>query len=312
MLESATSRAEVIDAASTIRLENARTGFQWEKLPVAEKAKTDRPLTAKEMQFLLTEASPRHYTSEMTATKLSYLAVGHEARAKTEALMRAEIAPSPEAVQLIGSLESRVRRRDLKNSLAATRHFLASLNTSNDELRYKNVFDHRELYQRLPAAERDFVYQRAVQQKQSLESKLAPREKGDEVRVSDSTHATGEINTSLKHDDLAALRRAVKDNVVELVGHNPEVTSVQLAERTSLVFGAALAKIGFSDVDVKCEIDAINREMGEGVVNGLRSANLDQHRRDVNQHINSRNSSGDNGSRVGATQERFSDRLLTR
>jgi hypothetical protein len=264
------------------------------------------------MQFLLTEASPRHYTSEMTATKLSYLAVGHEARAKTGALMRAEIAPSPEAVQLIDSLESRVRRRDPNDSLAATRHFLASLNTSNDELRYKNVFDHRELYQRLPAAERDFVYQRAVQQKQSLESKLAPREKGDEVRVGDSTHATGELNTELKNDDLAALRRAVKDNVVELVGHNPEVTTVQLAERTSLVFGAALAKIGFSDVDVKCEIDAINREMGEGVVNGLRSANLDQHRRDDNQHMNSRNSSGDTGSRAGATQERLSDRFLTR
>ena len=82
--------------------------------------------------------------------------------------------------------------------------------------------------------------------------------------------------------------------------------------RNTVTQQSALAKIGFSDVDVKCEIDAINREMGEGVVNGLRSANLDQHRRDVNQHINSRNSSGDNGSRVGATQERFSDRLLTR
>lgn len=312
MLEGATSRSEVIDAASTIRLENARIGFQWEKLSEAEKAKTDRPLTAKEMQFLFSEASPRHYTSEMNATKLSYLAVGHEARAKTGALMRAEIAPSPEAVQLIDSLESRVRRRDFKDSLAATRHFLASLNTSNDELRYKNEFDHKELYQRLPAAERDFVYQRAVQQKQSLESKLAPREKGDGVRVSDSTLATGELYTALKNADLAALRSALKDNVVELVGHNPDVTTVQLAERTSLVFGAALAKIGFSDVEVKCEIDAINREMGEGVVNGLKSINVNQHRRDVNQHMNSRNSSGDTGSRGGATQERFSDRFLTR
>lgn len=43
MLERASSRDEVIETASRIRLENARIGFQWEKLTDPEKAKTPPP-----------------------------------------------------------------------------------------------------------------------------------------------------------------------------------------------------------------------------------------------------------------------------
>ena len=172
MLECASSRDEVIDAASRARLENAELGFRWETLPEKERPKIARPLTSKEMQFLFTESSPRHYTSEMTATKLSYLSVSSDAKIKTDALIRGEIPPSLEAAQLIDSLESRLGRRYLNDSLAATRHFLQSLKTPNYELRYKNEFDHSDVYRKLPAAERDFVYQRAVLQKEGLESKL--------------------------------------------------------------------------------------------------------------------------------------------
>ncbi len=49
MLERASSRDEVIDAASRVRLENARLGFQWEKLPETERANMAPPLTSREM-----------------------------------------------------------------------------------------------------------------------------------------------------------------------------------------------------------------------------------------------------------------------
>ena len=64
MLENASSRSELMDAASRIRHENARVGLQWVALTPPEKAGTVRPLTAKEIQVLFTEVSPRHYTGK--------------------------------------------------------------------------------------------------------------------------------------------------------------------------------------------------------------------------------------------------------
>ena len=131
-----------------------------------------RPLTSKEMQFLFTESSPAHYTGEMTAARLSYAHTGASRRAMTESLLKGEIKPSPEADKLIESLESRLQRREIKDSLLATKHFFESVKTPNELLKYKNNFDHREIYQKLPPQEKDFVYARATQQKENLEYQL--------------------------------------------------------------------------------------------------------------------------------------------
>lgn len=259
MLERASTRDEVIDAASRIRLENARLGFQWETLPEKEKAKTSPPLTSKEMQFLLTEASPRQYTSEMTAAKLSYVSVGSDAKIKTDALMRGEIHPSLEAVQLIDSLEGRVERRQLKDSISATKHFLQSLKTSNDELRYKNEFDHSDVYRKLSPAERDFVYQRAVLQKEELESKLVPDEPERQKQIG---------MTSLPKDEEKAFcefRDELKSGILDLIKSGSELDHQEVTTQAASILDSTFAKnglIGRADHDA---MSVLSRELSEGI-----------------------------------------------
>jgi hypothetical protein len=168
-LETAVTRAEVIDAASQIRSENASLGLKWKELPNSEKQRQPRPLTAKEMQFLFTEASPAHYTPEMTVTRLGYAHAGASRRLMAEALIGGEIKPSEEAQRLVDSLESRLNRKELRDSISATKHFFESIKTPDENLKYKNRFDHREIYSKLPPPEKDFVYHRAVNQKENLE-----------------------------------------------------------------------------------------------------------------------------------------------
>ena len=66
-------------------------------------------------------------------------------------------------------MESRLERRDLETGISATKHFFESLKTPNEQLKYKNDFDHREIYLKLPPQEKDFVYTRATQQKENLQ-----------------------------------------------------------------------------------------------------------------------------------------------
>jgi uncharacterized protein YeaO (DUF488 family) len=172
-LESAASRDEVMKTASEIRTENASIGMSWKDLPKSEKEKLPRPLSQKELQFLFTESSPAHYTNEMTAARLSFAHSGASRRAMTESLLKSEITPSPEAQKLIKTLESRLNRPNINNSLLATKHFFESVKTPNEQLKYKNSFDHRAHYQKLPPQEKDFVYIRATQQKENLEYQLA-------------------------------------------------------------------------------------------------------------------------------------------
>lgn len=172
-LESAATRDDVMKISSEIRAENAGLGLGWKDLKNEEKENLPRPLTRREMQFLFTESSPAHYTGEMTAVRLSFAHSGVSRRAITESLLKGEIAPSPEARKLIESLESRLHRRDLKDSLLATKHFHLSVKNPNESLKHKNDFDHREIYQKLPPQEKDFVYQKASQQKENLEYQLA-------------------------------------------------------------------------------------------------------------------------------------------
>jgi hypothetical protein len=172
-LESAANRADVMKSASRIRAENTALGIKWKDLAKGEKENFPRPLSQKEMQFLFTETSPAHYTNEMTAVRLSYAHIGASRRAMTESLVKGEISPSPEAQKLIVSLESRLQRREINDSLLATKHFFESIKTPNESLKYKNKFDHKEIYQKLPPQEKDFVYFVATHQKENLEYRLA-------------------------------------------------------------------------------------------------------------------------------------------
>lgn len=257
MLESATSRSEVIDAASKIRLENARLGFEWDRMADAQKAGTPHPLTSKEMQYLFTEVSPRHYTSEMTAVRLSYSNAGDAARTKTDALIRAEISPSREAQQLIDGLEARMERRRMSDALSATRHFLQSLKTPNDEMRYKNPFDYREVYQKLPPAERDFVYQRAVHQKESLESRLVDASM-------DRPTARPENVPGETKERISTFREALKADIAGALENSPHMSPRELKERTSSMILINLEKAGSKDLD-QIHTLVMGRELGEQI-----------------------------------------------
>lgn len=172
-LEAAGNRNDVIKTASDIRIENAALGLKWKDLEAGEKKQHPKPLTNREMQFLFTETSPAHYTPEMTVARLSYAHSGSSRRQITEALMKGEIRPSPEAQKLIDSLQSRLERRELKDSILGTKHFFESLKTPDEKLKYKNDFDHQKIYQKLPPQEKDFVYQKTNRQKENLEYRLA-------------------------------------------------------------------------------------------------------------------------------------------
>lgn len=261
MLDNASSRSELMDAASRIRHENARVGLQWGTMTKAEKAETTRPLSSKEMQFLFTEVSPRHYTGEMTALRLAYSNSGNAARTKTDALMRGEIEPSKEAMRLIESLESRLERPRSTDSLSATKHFLQSLKTPNDELRYKNAFDHSEIYRKLPPAERDFVYQRAVRQKEILETRLIDR-------ASDrQTPASTMVNKS-PTTDFNALREDLKTRFLEFITTNPKLDDHELSEGVTLILETSLANKGLAGRVDRESVKALSRELSDAIGKG--------------------------------------------
>ncbi len=200
-LETAETRDGVMKTSAEIRAENASLGLKWKELTMGEKEKIPRPLTNREMQFLFTESSPAHYTNEMTAARLSFAHSGASRRAMTESLIKGEIKPSPEAQKLIESLESRLQRRDINHSLLATKHFFESIKSPNDTLKHKNSFDHREIYQKLPSQEKDFVYARATQQKENLQYQLAfkkeqVKSKEEISRFEPSVHQTSQAERS--------------------------------------------------------------------------------------------------------------------
>lgn len=201
MLDRCQSREEVIDASSRIRIENASARTHAEQKGQHHDSKSLSALTSKELQMLFTEPSPRHYTSEMIVAKLNYAGDGASRNAKTEALLKGEIEPGPEARKLVDSLESRMGRKYIDESLAATRHFLQSLKTPNEELRYKNSFDHSDLYRKLPPSEKDFVYQRATEQKNRL---LSTSQKFSDQHGLRTDIAVGQLQDAMKAELLAS------------------------------------------------------------------------------------------------------------
>jgi hypothetical protein len=230
-LESAATRDEVMKSASEIRAENAALGLKWKDLEMSEKAKRARPLTGKEMQFLFTESSPAHYTGSMTAARLSYAHSGASRRQMTESLLKGEISPSPEAHKLIESLQSRLQRREIKDSLSATRHFFESIKSPEKELKYKNSFDHREIYQKLPPQEKDFVYRRATEQKENLEYRLVFKkqqlDKGVEIgRIEKGKSQTSQAEKSYHLNSWFNQARILGDKVEQ-----PALAQKEISER---------------------------------------------------------------------------------
>jgi hypothetical protein len=229
-LETATTRAELIDAASQIRAENAGLGLKWKELTASKKQQQPRPLTAKEMQFLFTEASPAHYTAEMTVAKLGFAHAGADRKLIAEAMIRGEIKPSEEAKKLVDSLESRLNRKELRDSLSATKHFFESLKTPDEDLKYKNPFDHREMYSKLPPAERDFVYQRAVNQKENLEYRQLFQEqqklRHDDLEPKDVVHSeTGKAEMSYQLLSQFNQAHVLGERIQSTVLTSPEIKS---------------------------------------------------------------------------------------
>ena len=84
----------LIDSAFETRAENANLGLNWKIHGPKEKQAQHNPLSAREMQFLFTEASPSHYTSEMTVTRLAYAHAGASRGLMAEALIKGDIQPS--------------------------------------------------------------------------------------------------------------------------------------------------------------------------------------------------------------------------
>lgn len=186
------------------------------------------------------------------------MSVGNEAKTKTDALMRGDILPSPEAAQLIESLKSRLGRRQLKDSVSATKHFIQSLKTPNAELRYKNAFDHSEIYRKLPPAERDFIYQRAVLQKESLETRLIDRASDRPTPASTTVHKSPAT-------DFNTLREDLKTRFLEFVTTNPKLDDHELSEGVTLILETSLAKKGLAGRVDHESVKALSRELSDGI-----------------------------------------------
>lgn len=234
-LESATTRTEVMKTASEIRIENAALGLKWKDLEKGEKAKLPRPLSQKEMQFLFTETSPAHYTGEMTALRLSYAHAGASRRAMTESLIKGEINASPEANKLIESLESRLVRRELKDSISATKHFFESLKTPNENLKLKNKFDHRQVYRNLPPQEKDFVYTKTTQQKENLEYKFVYQQNKAAARNEPRRAGLDKLETSKKEKSFHLLSGF---NQARILGEKIESSALVSKEITTRDFNS--------------------------------------------------------------------------
>lgn len=261
-----------MEAASKIRQENARVGLGWEKLSLEDKEKIQRPLTSKEIQFLFTEVSPRHYTADMTVARLAYSHSGASRRTMTDALMKGEIKPGEEAQRLVESLEGRLGRWHLKDSISATKHFLESIRTPNSELKYKNSFDHKEIYGKLPPAEKDFVYQRAVQQKEQLETRFVPQleqpERADPVEAGRS--ATTQIE---KLEKAALLRDGIKSDLFDLLRHDPGLTGSELSDHVNQILARRFAETDSITVTKDQSFTSdLSRDIGRRIESGLRTA----------------------------------------
>ena len=267
-LESAMTRVEVMKTASMIRAENASLGLKWKELQTSEKDKLPRPLSQKEMQFLFTETSPAHYTQEMTVARLSYAHAGASRRAVTESLLKGEIKPSAEASKLIESLESRLQRRELKDSISATRHFFESLKTPNENLKIKNEFDHAGVYRSLPSQEKDFVYRKTTQQKENLKYRVAYDKSQFSKQNDFSRDDSKKIEASKAEKSFNLLSLYKQARILGERIESPALVSKEIGERdfnslAILLNNGSHAKNELISLELKASGDSENRKIGE-------------------------------------------------
>lgn len=172
-LESAKTTQDVLRESYKIRQENHRAAGIWKNATKEERGKIELPLSKNEMSLLFLEQAPRSFTTEMAFLKYNFAHYSSAKEKMTAALLDGKLEPSAEAEKLVQSLENRLVRRDLDTKHKATKHFFESLKTPNEKLFIKNEFDHREVYQKLPPHEKDWIYAHASQQKENLEYKIA-------------------------------------------------------------------------------------------------------------------------------------------
>lgn len=246
MLDRATTRQEVIEAASFIRKDNAQIGLRWKELSDQERSETAIAVSVKELQFLFTESSPLHYSSEMTAAKMSYSHFGKSREEKTQALFDGKIRLSTEGQQLLHSLEARLERSDLRHSLAATKHFLSSLSTPSNDLRNPNEFDHAKTYQNLPPYEKDFIFGKAMQQRDLLETRVQER--------------YGKASDDTVHL-FAQIRKDVANDLVQDLSNDLTVTRSRSLE----IVTSHMSKYGLFDSVEASRIEALSHQIEESL-----------------------------------------------
>ncbi len=256
-LDRCRTRDEVIEVSSSIRRENSEANKILASAGKTENTQTLKPLTTREIQLLFTEQSPRHYTSEMTVAKLDYSVVGQDKIAKTRALKNGEITATLEAQMLIKSLAERMERPYIEDSLSATKHFLTSLQTPNQELRLKNRFDHGEIYQKLAPAERDYVFQMAMEQKDRLKDTL---EKVTQHSATVLPQHCDSLSSDLK---VTELQSSLTKELVAL--SLAEADQLTVKARTTELLGDHLDKFGSNTVDDR-KLSMLSLELSEIVV----------------------------------------------
>lgn len=272
MLEHASSRSEVMEAASRIRSENAKIGREWEGMSIEAKTATPRALTQKEMRYLFTEISPSHYTTEMTAARLSYLHSGASRELKYKALLNREIEPSREAGLLLKSLESRMERKYLSDSLSATKHFLISLTIPDKELKHSNQFDHRDLYSKLPSFERDYIYTRALEQKDRLDALQSNSKQHEQTFVPS--------NRDQLSRKFSEVRQGIKNDIIAFMSKGSNIDEKALRAETAMIVEKSFSANGVS-VDLSRQMsDTLTRRLTDGLIEQRdlsNTKNLDNH-----------------------------------
>lgn len=200
-LESAKTRKDVLLESYKVRQENHHAAGVWKNATKEEREQINRPLSKNEMSLLFLEQAPRSFTAEMSFIKYNFAHYSSAKEKMTSALLDGKLEPSAEAEKLVQSLENRLVRRDLDTKHKATKHFFESLKTENEKLFIKNEFDHREVYQKLPPHEKDWIYRHASEQKENLEYKIAyTRAQSAERSIQRSSPIANEATKNLRKD----------------------------------------------------------------------------------------------------------------
>lgn len=200
-LESAKTTQDVLREGYKIRQENHLAAGVWKNATKEEREQINPPLSKNEMSLLFLEQAPRSFTTEMAFLKYNFAHYSSAKEKMTAALLGGKLEPSAEAEKLVQSLENRLVRRDLDTKHKATKHFFESLKTPNQKLFIKNEFDHREVYQKLPPHEKDWIYARASEQKENLEYKIAyARAQSAERSIQPSSPIANEATKNLRKD----------------------------------------------------------------------------------------------------------------